>query len=300
LSVPYALSPTDRRESKVISKRQRTLRRPISISGVGLFTGQKVDLTIRPADANQGIVFQRVDLHNKPLLPAKLENLKGNPRCTIIGTGDIQIQTVEHLLSALRAFDIDNACIQISASEVPILDGSALGFVELIEQSGITEQEETKSIFYLGSPVFYSQKDVHIVALPSEEYRISYTLHYPQSKLLGSQFYSVCVDAESFKTEIAPSRTFSLYEEVNIIIEKGLLKGGSLENGVIIKDDTVLNSEGLRFKDEMVRHKILDMIGDLSLVSLPFIAHIIAIRSGHASNNAFAKELLNHIKMENS
>jgi UDP-3-O-[3-hydroxymyristoyl] N-acetylglucosamine deacetylase len=267
---------------------------------MGLFTGQKVDLTICPADANQGIVFQRVDLPHKPLLPAKLENLKSNPRCTIIGTGDIQIQTVEHLLSALCAFDIDNACIQISASEVPILDGSALGFVELIEQSGICEQEETKSIFYLGSPVFYSQKDVHIVALPSEEYRISYTLHYPQSKLLGSQFYSVCVDPESFKTEIAPSRTFSLYEEVNLMIEKGLLKGGSLENGVIIKDDTVLNSEGLRFKDEMVRHKILDVIGDLSLVSLRFIAHIIAIRSGHASNNAFAKELLNHIKMENS
>ena len=212
----------------------------------------------------------------------------------------MSVQTVEHILSALRAYEIDNALIEISGSEVPIFDGSSSQFVEMIESSGIVEQEKAKRIYRFSSPIFWTQGDVHLVALPSDVYRISYTLHYPDSTAIGCQYYSVVVDQERFKKEIAPCRTFSVYEEIAPMIEKGFIKGGSLENAVIIKENKVVNSGGLRFPDEMVRHKVLDLIGDLSLVPVHFVAHILAIRSGHASNNAFAKELFKHIKTENS
>ncbi len=226
--------------------------------------------------------------------------MQGTPRCTLIGTDGVCVQTVEHILAALRAFEIDNVRIEISGPEVPIFDGSSARFVEMIQTAGIVDLDGKKNIYSIEAPVFWSQGDIHLIALPSHEYRISYTLHYPYSSAIGSQFYSVKVDQEHFEKEIAPCRTFSVYEEIAPMIEKGLVKGGSLENAVIIKDNQVINPEGLRFPDEMVRHKVLDLIGDLSLVPVPFIAHIIAIRSGHASNNAFAKELFNHIKMENS
>ena len=279
-------------------KKQRTLQNPISLQGIGLFSGEYVTVRLSPAKSNMGIAFQRTDLPQQPILPARLEYVQGTPRCTILGSNGIYIQTVEHILAALRAYEIDNLLIEISGSEVPVYDGSSAAFVKAIEESGICEQDEPKQFFQLKSPLFWSEGDTHIVALPSEEYRISYTLHYPHSKILGSQFYSVLVNQETFKTEIAPCRTFSLFEEIAPLMEKGLIKGGSLENALIIKNDQVVNPEGVRFPDEMVRHKILDIIGDLSLIEYYFSAHIIAIRSGHTSNNAFAKELLNHIKME--
>ncbi len=245
-----------------------------------------------------GIVFQRTDLPYRPFLPARSEYVQGTPRCTIIGNGQASVQTTEHLLAALRAYGIDNVLIEISGPEVPIFDGSSRHFVEMIENAGIREMEGEKTIYSLKNPVFWSQGDIHLIALPSEEYRISYTLHYPHSKMIGTQFYTFALDQEGFKREIASCRTFSLYEEIAPMIEKGLVKGGSLDNAVIIKGDEVVNPEGLRFPDEMARHKVLDLIGDLSLVP-PFLAHVVAVRSGHASNNAFAKQLLNHIKMEN-
>jgi UDP-3-O-[3-hydroxymyristoyl] N-acetylglucosamine deacetylase len=282
-----------------------TLKNEISFSGTGLFTGQQVHVRICPANNGEGIVFQRVDLPHRPHISARLGSVQGTNRCTILGDKDVAVYTVEHLLSALKAFGIDNALIEISGPEVPIFDGSAKVFCELIEKAGTVQTGSERPLVKLTSPVFWSQGEVHLVALPADEYRISYTLHYPHSSFLRSQFYSTVINEEVFKAEIAPCRTFCLYEEVAVMIEKGLLKGGGLDNGVIIKDNQVMNPEGLRFSDEMVRHKILDMVGDLSLIPFPFLAHIIAIRAGHASNLAFAKELLgalnkasNHI-MEN-
>jgi len=270
------------------------------LDGVGLFTGEKVTLTLCPAPPHTGILFKRVDLASQPFLPAKLDYVRGTPRCTVIGHNDVCVQTVEHLLSTLSAYQIDNLIIEIQGSEVPICDGSSKCFVELIEQVGVQELEERCPIYRLTEPLFWSQGDIHLIALPSDEYRISYTLHYPHSSFLRAQYYSVQINEKNFKTEIAPSRTFSLYEEIAVLLEKGLLKGGSLENAVIIRDDRVINPEGVRFPEEMVRHKILDVIGDLSLIGHSFVAHIIAIRSGHASNNAFAKKLKNHLKLEYS
>lgn len=286
--------------SLTITKKQRTIKHSVSLSGAGLFTGENATLTLRPADVGQGIVFVRADLANSPRIPAKLDYVKKSSRCTLLSKDNVSIQTVEHILAAISAYELDNLIVEISGPEVPIFDGSSAVFVEMIEKSGICEQQDSKKAAKLSSPLFWTEGDVHLVALPSDEYRISYTLHYPHSSVLGSQFYSVLVNQEKFKKEIASSRTFCLYEEIAPLVEKGLIKGGGLENAVIIKDNAVLNPEGVRYPDEMVRHKVLDMIGDLSLVAVPFVAHIIAIRSGHASNQAFARELVYHIKMENS
>lgn len=282
-----------------LRRKQRTLQRSVSAAGIGLFSGENVFIRLCPSTEDSGIVFERTDLSNRPLLPARSEYVQGTPRCTVIGKGDHYVQTVEHLLAALRAYDIDNVRIEISGSEVPIFDGSSMHFVNMIEEAGICELEAEKELIAIKTPIFWSQGDIHLIALPSDEYRISYTVHYPHSKKIGTQFFTFSLDPERFKNEIASSRTFSIYEEIEPMIKKGLVRGGSLDNAVIIKNDEVVNPGGLRFPEEMVRHKVLDLIGDLALVP-PFLAHVFAVCSGHASNNAFAKLLLNHIKVENS
>lgn len=276
---------------------QRTLKQTMTIQGNGLFTGCKTTIKFIPAPEGYGIVFRRVDLKSRPDLPAVVENVRGTPRCTILGDEQVSIQTVEHLLSALKAFEIDNLLIEIDGPEVPSCDGSAMPFVQMIEDAGVEVQTQTRKFARLKQPIFWSSGDVHLIALPSEDFKVSYTLNYPNSKLLGAQFYTLTVSSRSFKEEIAPARTFSLYEEIVPLIEKGNIKGGSLENAVIIKDDAVLNPEGLRFQDEMVRHKILDLIGDLSLVGTSFAAHVIALRSGHFSNTSLAREISNYLNM---
>lgn len=234
-----------------------------------------------------------MDLEGKPKIPALVGSVQSVPLCTTLAHQGASVQTVEHLLSALRAFEMDNVLIEIDGPEIPICDGSSLAFIDLIRSGGIDFQQEVIEPVEISKPVFWSQGDIHLVALPSKTYRISYTLHYPHSPLIGSQFFSIVLSEESFEKEIAPSRTFSLYEEIAPMIERGLIKGGGLESALVVQGDKILNPEGARFPNEMVRHKILDLIGDLSLVGFPFVAHIIAIRSGHASNRAFAKEIVN-------
>jgi UDP-3-O-[3-hydroxymyristoyl] N-acetylglucosamine deacetylase len=279
-------------------KKSNTVKCEVSRQGSGLFSGLPVRITFAPAPLGCGIIFQRVDLPGSPTIEANISSVKATPRCTILGIGDTYVQTVEHVLAALTACGVDNLLIKIDAPEVPIFDGSSLTFIDMIDEAGLCELSMDTPAYKVSRPLFWASDDMQIVALPSEVYKISYTMHYPQSKFLGSQFYSLEVTEEAFKRDIAPCRTFSIYEEILPYIEKGFLKGGSLENAVIIKEDKVMNPDGLRFPDEMARHKVLDLIGDLSLVGVPFIAHIIAVRSGHFANNAFAKELLNHIKME--
>ncbi len=289
-------SVLEQENGSLFSQRQRTLKAPICLSGNALFIGTHVNLRILPAAPGFGIVFQRTDLPNQPQLPAKLEYVQATPRCTILGNQGVVVQTVEHLLSALYACGVDNALIEIDGAELPIFDGSAQVFVERIEAAGTVLQDEPKKVYRLTEPVSWSQGDVHLVALPSDEYRITYTLFYPHSSVVGTQYYTVQVNEDRFKKEVAPCRTFCIYEEVAPLVEKGLIKGGGLENAIIIRDNQVANPGGLRFPDEMVRHKILDVVGDLSLMGFSFLAHIIAIRSGHSSNVAFAKQLVT--KME--
>ena len=298
--MPVALAEVQTGSQTALATKQRSLKRPTAISGIGLFTGEKTTLRLCPAEADTGILFQRLDLPHKPFFPATLDYVQSTPRCTMLGSQGVLVQTVEHLLSALKAFQIDNALIEIDGPEVPILDGSADGFVKMIMTGGVATLSEERARARLEKPVYWSQGETHLVALPSDLYRISYTLHYPHSGFIGSQYYSCVIDEEGFKKELAPSRTFSLYEEIAPLIEKGLLKGGSLANAVLIKDNALVNPEGLRYKDEMVRHKILDLNGDLSLIGVSFNAHILAIRTGHASNVAFAKEVAKQLKMESA
>ena len=209
------------------------------------------------------------------------------------------IKTVEHLMSALSALKIDNLLIEVDGPELPACDGSAIQYVGMIEKAGIKELDVLRKIYKLGKIVQFTKGGTHLIAIPAEEFQISNTLYYPHSNFLRSQFFSFKVNSEGYKKDIAPSRTFSLYEEIEPMLKKGLLKGAGLENGVVIKDEKVANPDGLRFTDEMVRHKILDLLGDLSLIGKPFLAHIIAIRSGHFANVEFAREILNNLT-ENS
>jgi UDP-3-O-[3-hydroxymyristoyl] N-acetylglucosamine deacetylase len=275
---------------------QNTLNGEAFVSGIGLFTGEKGSIRLIPAPVNSGIVFRRIDLPNQPQIPAQLAYVRDTLRCTRLATKAASLMTVEHLLSALNAFEIDNVLIDVEGGEIPAGDGSATLFVDLIEQAGILKQNEPKEVLKLTQPVYWSENETHLIALPSHEFRVSYTLHYPQSPLLRSQYFSLPIHRKSYVEEIAPCRTFSLYEEIAPLIDKGYIKGGGLGNAVVIQGDRILNPEGVRFADEMVRHKILDLIGDIYLLGLPIEAHIIAVRSGHSSNIAFAKTLRNYLK----
>ena len=283
-----------------LRRKQRTLKQEATFSGIGVHTGKIVTMRFVPAKEGTGVVFQRTDLPGAPIIPATIEYVRDTARSTTIGVRNILIHTVEHVLAAIRSYSIDNLCIEIAGVEPPVGNGSSDVFVEMIEKSGIQEQELTVPIVKLNHPIYFSEGDIHLVALPYDGYRISYTLNYPESPVLRSQFFSLMVNEENFKKDISQCRTFSKYEEVSTLMDRGLIKGGSLANAVIIKDDVIFSKNGLFFPDEMARHKILDMIGDLSLVGMDFHAHIIAIRAGHASNFAFAKKIFNYITTENS
>lgn len=272
---------------------QQTIQREVSSDGVGLFTGERVSLKLSSAPPNTGILFFRSDLSDKPKLSAHLSLVREAPRCTRLADSAISVYMVEHLMAAFGGMGIDNALVEVKGPEILAADGSAKIFVDLIEQAGIEIQSAPRNYLKIDRPVYWSEGEVHLVALPADEFRISYTMHYPQSSLLKSQFYTISLNPERFKKEIAPCRTFSIYEEILPFIEKGLIKGGGLENALVIRGDQIMNPDGARFPDEMVRHKILDLIGDLSLLARPIIGHIISVRSGHSSNIAFAKTIAN-------
>ncbi len=281
-------------------RKQRTISHEISFSGGGLFSGIHVNMRLVPAVEGTGIVFKRVDLPEVVSIPAHVKYILGTPRCTILGKGNVIVQSVEHILSALSACEIDNLIIELDGPEVPVGDGSSALFIDLLEKVEISTQEATLPYYYLESPVYWSDGNVQIVALPAKQLQFSYTLSYPNHPLLHAQFHTIVMNQSTYAEEIAPCRTFSLYEEILPLLEKGLIKGGSLLNGVVIKGSEVLNPEGLRFSDEMVRHKILDLIGDISLMGIRVVAHYVAIRSGHFANTELAKRILSVLKGVNN
>lgn len=276
---------------------QTTLKKPVWIAGTGLFTGCKSSIRLTPAPANTGYLFQRVDLAGKPEIPARLEYVQDTPRCTRLVKEGTSIQLVEHLLSALRGLGVDNARIEVDGPEIPIGDGSAAEFVQKIQEAGIESNGAPRKVLKILHPIHWSDGNIHVVGLPYSGFRVSYTLHYPQSPLIRSQYYTMLLNAESYCREVASCRTFSLYEEIAPLVEKGLIKGGGLDNALVIQGEKILNPGGARFPDEMVRHKILDLIGDLALLG-PIEGHILAVRSGHASNAAFAKVLMENYQNE--
>ena len=269
--------------------KQRTLAREVSIKGNSLHTGDAVTMTLKPAPVDHGFVFRRVDLNGTPELRPRVDFVTDLVRATTIQVGHAKVQTVEHVLSALSGCGIDNAIIEMDASEPPILDGSAKPFVDLIMQGEPMEQATDREYFTLDAAVSVTKGQSSIIALPSDDLRISCTS--ADDRGIHTQHLSLLFDPDSYMTQIAAARTFTIYEDIEELLKLGKIKGGSLDCAVVIKGDKIISKEGLRFKDEFVRHKILDIIGDITLLGLPLKAHIIATRPGHAINAELTKAL---------
>src|SRR5256885_2719135 len=269
---------------------QHTLGKAASFSGTALHTGEKVTLKLQPAPVDHGIKFKRKDLQEEPTIDAKIENLKTVERATTIGEGSVRVHTVEHVLAALWAMGVDNAVVEMDANEPPIGDGSAQAYVDLIRKAGVTAQEEPRKFFDVRETTHVESKTgALLVLLPDDKFRISCTQAGPNNQF--SQFYSMEVTPPLFEREIAPARTFVYYEDVKPLMDKNLIKGGSLENAIVVRGDAVLSKEPLRFADEFVRHKILDIIGDLALVGRRIRGHVIAVKPGHAANAELARAI---------
>ena len=261
---------------------QKTLRQPAYLSGTGLHSGNRVNMAILPAPVNTGIVFRRTDLDDKPEIEAKIENVVETSRSTTLGKGNIRIHTVEHLLGSLSSFGISNAYIELDSGEPPICDGSAREFVSLIEMAGFELQSASIEPIMISSPIEFQIADTQMFVFPYDRLKISCTSADKKERF--TQFYSLEVTEESFKKELAPARTFCFFEEIEILIRSGLIKGGALENAVVIRDDAILTTEPLRYENEFVRHKMVDMVGDLSLLGRPLQGHVIAVKPGHSAN----------------
>jgi UDP-3-O-[3-hydroxymyristoyl] N-acetylglucosamine deacetylase/3-hydroxyacyl-[acyl-carrier-protein] dehydratase len=269
--------------------KQRTIKEPASFSGIGLHTGSLTTVTFKPAPENSGITFYRVDMDGKPAIPADVDNVVGVARGTTLGIGDAKVHTVEHALSAMAGLGIDNLDIELDAEEIPSGDGSSIPFMTTLMKAGVTEQNAEKQYITVDRPVYYRQDDVTLSILPSDEHRVSMTIAYDHVAI-GTQYASFTITEDTFAKEIAPARTFCFLREVKMLQEKGLIKGGSLESAVVIGDDTILNDD-LRFPDEFVRHKILDLIGDMYLLGRPIKGHIVSVKSGHEKNVLFSKQI---------
>lgn len=274
-----------------MTRYQQTINTPISCGGIGLHTGKRANLTLKPAESDYGIRFVRVDLPGMPVIEAKNSQVVDTRLATSLGLNGYRVYTVEHLLSALAGMGIDNASIEIDSSEVPIMDGSAAHFTSLLQGAGLKAQKNRKKFIKINRPVTAQEGDKYIRLLPDDEFKVSYTIEFDHP-LLQNQFYTLVVKNKTFLEEISRARTFGFLKDVETLKQNGFAKGGSLENAVVIDNQGVLNEEGLRYKDEFVRHKILDLIGDLSLVGKPILGHIIAYKSGHTLNFALIKKLL--------
>jgi UDP-3-O-[3-hydroxymyristoyl] N-acetylglucosamine deacetylase / 3-hydroxyacyl-[acyl-carrier-protein] dehydratase len=269
---------------------QYTVGKTASFSGTSLHTGEKVSLKLQPAPVDHGIKFKRKDLQDEPTIDARIDNLKTVERATTIGEGPVRVHTVEHVLAALSGMGVDNAIVEMDANEPPIGDGSAQPYVDLIKQAGVTAQEEPRKFFDVREPTHVESKTgALLVLLPDEKFRISCTQAGPDNRF--SQYLSTEVTPAVFEREIAPARTFVFYEDVESLMEKNLIKGGSLENAIVVRGEAVLSKEPLRFADEFVRHKILDIIGDLALIGRRIRGHVVAVKPGHAVNADLARAL---------
>ena len=267
---------------------QQTVGKTASLSGTSLHTGEKVSLKLQPAPVDHGIKFKRKDLQDEPTIDARIDNLKTVERATTIGEGPMRVHTVEHVLAALSAMGVDNAIVEMDANEPPIGDGSAQPYVDLIKRAGTTVQEEPRKFFDVREPMYVESKTgALLVLLPDEKFRISCTQAGPNNRF--TQYLSMEVTPAAFEREIAPARTFVFYEDVQPLMEKNLIKGGSLENAIVVRGEAVLSKEPLRFPDEFVRHKILDIIGDLALVGRRIRGHVVAAKPGHSANADLAR-----------
>ncbi len=298
-------------------KNQRTIKKPVSISGVGLHTGNMSTLTFKPAPENYGIRFKRTDIENCPEILADIDHVIDISRGTTIGQNATVIHTVEHVLAAIAGLEIDNVLVELTNNEPPVIDGSSMPFTEILIEAGFEEQNSPKDYIIIENTIAYhdEKRKIDIVVVPSDQFRITFMVDY-QNPALGTQYTSLYSLEDEFVTEYAPSRTFCFLHEVEMLKEHGLIKGGNVDNAIVIidrdiddsefdrlkklfnipdnvvlGDNGILDGKELRFYNEPVRHKALDLIGDLALLGVPLIGHIMAARSGHAANVELVKML---------
>ncbi|MFH0895189.1 MAG: bifunctional UDP-3-O-[3-hydroxymyristoyl] N-acetylglucosamine deacetylase/3-hydroxyacyl-ACP dehydratase [Bacteroidota bacterium] len=303
-------------------EKQKTIKEPVTVSGVGLHSGQNVNLTFRPAPENHGYKFQRIDLEGKPIIDADIDNVVEVSRGTSIEQNGARVSTIEHALAAVVGLGIDNVLIEIDGHEIPILDGSSRPFVDALLKAGIKEQSLEKLYYNLDTNITFidEERNVEMIALPSDEYRVSVMINY-DSPVLRTQ-YAALNNIGEFQSQISNSRTFVFLHELEYLLDNNLIKGGDLSNAIVfankpvpaeelqhlakvfnkesveVKQEGILNNVDLYYDNEPARHKLLDVIGDLALIGVPLKAKIIATRPGHASNVSFAKKIKEHIKKE--
>jgi len=269
---------------------QHTLAAPVSINGIGLHTGVTVNVRLCPAPANRGIVFKRTDLESFAIEAHSRYVARVSYATSLMRKG-VLISTTEHLLSALAGLNVDNAYVELDNLELPILDGSALPFVKFIAKAGVRRQRARRTYVKVVRPVEVAEGDKRLAVYPSETLEINYRILFPHP-LIGEQTLEFAPNPTNYAAEIAPARTFGFLEEVELLKKSGLIRGGSLENAVVLTRNTVLNPEGLRFPDEFCRHKVLDLIGDLALLGRPLLGHVVAERAGHAMHAQLVARLL--------
>jgi len=269
---------------------QHTLASEVSLSGIGLHTGVTVNLRLCPAPAHTGIVFKRTDLDGFPI-EAQSRHVARVSYATSLMKKGVLISTTEHLLSALAGLGVDNAFVEIDNLELPIMDGSALPFAKLIQQAGLRPQRARRTYAKVSKPLELSDGAKKIAVYPADSFQVSYAISFPHP-VIGEQSSDFPASGGLYETDIAPARTFGFLAEVEMLLKSGLVKGGSLENVVVLDRQRVMNPGGLRFPDEFCRHKILDLIGDISLFGHPLIGHVVADRAGHAMHAQLVSQLL--------
>ncbi|NDD62587.1 MAG: UDP-3-O-acyl-N-acetylglucosamine deacetylase [Acidobacteria bacterium] len=277
-------------KKELMAERQTTIRRSFTTEGVGLHSNSEVRVTVHPAPAYTGYLFRRSDLNHFEI-PASPENVTHVSYATTIMKSGVMISTIEHLLSALYGCGIDNAWIDVDSLEVPILDGSSRPWVELIEEAGVNELMASRNYLCATKRIEVSEKNRTMSIEPGDKFRISCEIDFPHP-LIGHQIFEVDLERQSYEREIAPARTFGFTHELELLRQNGLARGGSLENAIALTTDGMLNPEPLRFADEFVRHKILDIVGDLALCGMPIRGHIRASRSGHGLHTMLLSTLL--------
>lgn len=272
-------------------EKQKTIKTPVQYSGIGLHTGSQTIMTFKPAEPNTGVRFVRVDVNPPVEVKVDVEHVVDTVRGTTLGINEIRVHTVEHVLAALAGLGIDNLIIELDANEPPVGDGSAVPFVDILNKAGVVEQDVPRRFFTVQEPVWLTlDNGTQLVVLPDKDFRITYTVDY-NHPFLKSQYGTFAIFDGVFEREIAPARTFCFDSEVDMLKGQGLIRGGSKDNAVVISEKGILNDEALRFENEFVRHKILDLIGDLYLLGQPIKGHLVAVKSGHTSNVALVRKL---------
>lgn len=270
---------------------QKTIRKTVEVKGVGIHSGETTCLRFKPAPANTGVYFIRADLPGRPFLKVSAMNVQAVSYQTTLGGPQFSVATIEHCVSALSALRIDNIYIELDGPEIPICDGSSKAFLEALNEGELIELDEPRKYCYITAPVEYKEGDKYAYVLPYHGLRITLSIEF-QHSVIGHQKFDMEINEQTFSREIAPARTFGFLKDVEALKAAGLAKGGSLENAIVLDDTKVINPEGLRYKDEFVRHKVLDALGDLVTLEMPLMGHLVLHKAGHDIMNKLVKKIV--------